>query len=115
MPGCFAVSAAEAAYREGGGWLEELLAYLRGNRDLLEKFVAEELPRLRLTHVEATYLAWIDVRDAPATDAAGACLHEGLALSAGADFGDPGYLRLNFACTRATLQEALRRLHAALA
>jgi len=115
MPGCFAVAAAEAAYRDGSGWLEELLEYLRGNRDLLESFVAEELPRLRLTHVEATYLAWLDVREAPVVDAAGACLHEGLALSAGADFGDPGYLRLNFACTRATLQEALRRLHAALA
>jgi cystathionine beta-lyase len=114
MPGCFAVSAAEAAYREGATWLEELLAYLRDNRDLLESFVAEELPRLRLSHVEATYLAWLDVRDAPVADAGAACLREGLALSAGADFGDPGYLRLNFACTRATLQEALRRLHAAL-
>ncbi len=114
MPGCFAVAAAEAAYREGDAWLGELLEYLRGNRELLEAFVAERLPRLRLTHVEATYLAWFDVRGAGLADAARACLHQGLALSAGADFGDPGYLRLNFACTRATLQEALRRLAAAL-
>ena len=114
MPGCFAVAAAEAAYRDGGAWLEDLLDYLRGNRDLLERFVAEELPRLRMTHVEATYLAWLDVRAAPVEDAAAACLREGLALSAGADFDGPGFLRLNFACTRATLQEALRRLRAAL-
>ena len=40
-PGCFAVVAAEAAYREGGPWLEELLTYLRGNRDLVEEFVAD--------------------------------------------------------------------------
>lgn len=51
-----------------------------------------------------TYLAWLDVRDAAIAAAAGACLREGLALSAGADFGDPGYLRINVACTRATLQ-----------
>ncbi|HEY5387527.1 MAG TPA: PatB family C-S lyase, partial [Thermoleophilia bacterium] len=56
FPGCLAIAAAEAAYGEGGEWLAELLAYLRGNRDLLEAFVAAELPRLTMTHVEATYL-----------------------------------------------------------
>ena len=114
FPGCFAIDAAEAAYRKGGDWLAELLAYLRGNRDLVESFIAESLPRVTITHVEATYLAWLDVRGLDRADAAKACLKAGVALSPGAAFGDPGFLRLNFACTRSTLQEALRRLQAAL-
>jgi len=114
FPGCFAIDAAEAAYRKGGDWLAELLAYLRGNRDLVESFIAESLPRVTITHVEATYLAWLDVRGLDHADAAKACLKAGVALSPGAAFGDPGFLRLNFACTRSTLQEALRRLQAAL-
>jgi cystathionine beta-lyase len=114
FPGCFAIAAAEAAYREGGGWLADLLEYLRGNRDLVEHFVAQSLPRVELTHVEATYLAWLDVRQLEHADAAKACLEAGVALSPGAAFGDPGFLRLNFACPRSTLQEALRRLRVAL-
>ncbi|MFA4964703.1 MAG: PatB family C-S lyase [Thermoleophilia bacterium] len=115
FPGCFALAAAEAAYREGGEWLAELLAYLRGNRDLVERFVAEELPRVTMSHVEATYLAWLDVRGAGLADPAAACVAAGVALSGGAAFGAPGFLRLNFACPRSTLQEALRRLRSALA
>jgi cystathionine beta-lyase len=114
-PGCFAVTAAEAAYRESGAWHADLLAYLRENRDALEAFVAAELPRVRLTHVEATYLAWLDVRDLGLDDPSAACRAAGVALSAGAAFGDPAYLRLNFGCRRETLDEALRRLATVLA
>ena len=110
FPGCFAVTAAEAAYRGGGAWHDGLLRYLRANRDALEAFVAAELPRVRMTHVEATYLAWLDVRDLGLEDPAAACRSAGVALSAGAAFGDPAYLRLNFGCRRETLDEALRRL-----
>lgn len=110
FPGCFALAAAEAAYREGGPWLEELLAYLRGTRDALEGFVGASLPRVRMTHVEATYLAWLDVRALGLDDPAATCRGAGVALSDGADFGAPGFLRLNFACPRATLDEALERL-----
>ena len=115
FPGCFAIAAAEAAYREGGEWLAELLAYLRGNRDLVEAFVASQLPRLTMTHVEATYLSWLDVRALGLDDPAAACRAAGVALSAGAAFGDPAYLRLNFACRRALLEEALERLRGVLA
>jgi cystathionine beta-lyase len=113
FPGCFAITAAEAAYRGGGGWHRALLEYLRGNRDVLEEFVADR-PRVRMTHVEATYLAWLDVRDLGLEDPAAACRSAGVALSAGAAFGDPDYLRLNFGCPRATLDEALRRLEPVL-
>ena len=110
FPGCFAIAAAEAAYREGLPWLEELLVYLRGNRDLLERFVAERLPRVVVTHAEATYLAWLDVRALGLADPGEACRRAGVALSNGADFGTPDFLRLNFACPRSTLEEALERL-----
>lgn len=110
FPGCFAVTAAEAAYRKGGTWHAGLLDYLRGNRDALEAFVAAEFPHVRMTHVEATYLAWLDVRDLGLDDPAAACRAAGVALSAGAAFGDPAYLRLNFGCRRETLDEALDRL-----
>ena len=115
FPGCFAVTAAEAAYREGGEWHDGLLDYLRGNRDALEAFVAAELPRVQMTHVEATYLAWLDVRELGLDDPAAACRAAGVALSAGAAFGDPAFLRLNFGCPRETLDEALRRLATVLA
>ena len=112
-PGCFALAAAEAAYREGGPWLDELLEYLRGNRDLIERFVAEKLPGMTTTHVEATYLAWLDARGLGFADPARAFRQAGVALSDGIEFGAPGFLRLNFACPRSTLEEALERMRRA--
>ncbi len=115
FPGCFAIAAAEAAYRDGDDWLQELLVYLRGNRDLVETVVAESLPGVTMTHVEATYLAWLDVRGLDLADPGGACVRAGAALSDGATFGAHGYLRLNFACPRGMLEEGLRRVRLALA
>jgi cysteine-S-conjugate beta-lyase len=115
FPGCLALAAAEAAYRGGREWREGVLAYLRVNGELVERCVAESMPRVVTTHVEATYLAWLDVRSLGLADPARACLEAGVALSAGAAFGDPGFLRLNFACRRETLREALRRLRPVLA
>lgn len=114
MTGCFAVVAAEAAYREGGPWLAALLEYLRGNRDLVERFVAESLPRVRTTHVEATYLAWLDVRGLGLPSPAKACEEAGVGLSDGRAFGGPGFLRLNFGCPRSLLEQALDRVRTAL-
>lgn len=114
LPVCFGVVAAEAAYREGGPWLEELLVYLRANRDLVEQFVATSLPGVTMTHVEATYLAWLDVRSLRLPDPAAACERAGLGLSAGRLYGGEGYLRLNFGCPRSVLTEALRRLQVGL-
>ncbi len=114
MPSPLAVAAAEAAYREGAEWLVALLAYLRGNATVVERFVADLLPTVVTTHVEATYLAWLDVRAAALPNAHEACLRAGVALNDGADFGAPGFLRLNFACSRSTLDEGLRRVQRAL-
>ena len=104
--------ACEAAYRECGDWHRQLLAYLRRNRDAVAATVARQ-PRLAMAPVEATYLAWIDARGLGLADPARHFEAYGLGLSDGADFGAPGWLRLNFGCTWATLEEALSRLERA--
>lgn len=102
-------TAAEAAYRHGEEWRLQLLSYLRGNRDLL---IAEinAIPGLAMTHVEATYLAWIDSRGANIENPALFFEQAGVGLSDGADFGAPGFVRLNFGCSRTLLVESLERI-----
>ncbi len=110
-------AACEAAYREGEPWRQALLEYLRGNRDLLIKTLAVHMPGIRLeAPIEATYLAWLNVSALNLPDPIEHFERHGIGLSEGVYFGArPGtYVRLNFGCSRATLEEALRRLdHAA--
>lgn len=106
--------ACEAAFAEAGDWRRALLAVLRRNRDRVAAAVAA-LPPLTTTHVEATYLAWIDVRGLNLLHPQRHFETHGLGLSDGADFGAPGWLRLNFGCPAPTLDEALRRLAAGVA
>ena len=106
------LAACEAAYRDSGDWHRELIDYLRINRDLVQAAVSHEKGP-RMTPVEATYLAWIDVRELGLTKAAAHFEAYGLGLSDGADFGAPGWLRLNFGCARSTLEEALKRFSTA--
>jgi cysteine-S-conjugate beta-lyase len=105
----FAYEAALAAYRECGGWLEAQLAYLRSNRELVEKRVAS-IPGLKMAHVEATYLAWIDASGLDVADPYQHFIKRGVAMSPGAQFGAPGYVRLNFGTRRALLEKALQRM-----
>ena len=109
----FGYVAALAAYREGEPWLAAQLAYLRGNRDLVEQAVAG-LPGLAMAHVEATYLAWIDAGGLGVKDAQAHFLKHGLALSPGEQFGAPGYVRLNFGTQRSRLRTALERMASAV-
>lgn len=106
------LAACEAAYRDCADWHGELLTYLAGNRDRVAMAVAGA-GRVRMSPVEATYLAWIDVRPLGLSNPAAHFEAHGLGLSDGTDFGAPGWLRLNFGCPRATLDEALRRFTAA--
>lgn len=109
--------ACEAAYRHGGPWREALLAYLRGNRDRVLE-VVRAIPGLRTTPVEATYLAWIDAREAGLADPQRHLEAAGVGLAGGKPFGTGetyrGFVRLNFGCTRAVLDEALARMRGAL-
>ena len=107
------LTACAAAYRDSADWHRELLDVLRGNRQQLENVVAA-LPGVHMTHVEATYLAWLDVRELGLPDPARHFEAHGLGLSDGKDFAAPGWLRLNFGCTPKMLEEALRRLTAAV-
>jgi putative C-S lyase len=108
----FGYEAALAAYRECGAWLEAQLDYLRANRDLVERDVAA-MPGLRMAHVEATYLAWIDATGLGVADPHQHFLKHGVALSPGAQFGAPRSVRLNFGTQRATLSAALQRMKTA--
>jgi cysteine-S-conjugate beta-lyase len=109
----FGYSAAQAAYQDGETWRFALLAYLRGNRDLVEKKIGA-LPGLTMTHVEATYLAWIDARQSGLANPVRDLEEAGVGLSDGADFGAPGFVRLNFGCSRSLLLEGLDRMREAL-
>lgn len=109
-PSVFGYVATLAAFRHGGPWLEAQLAYLRGNRDLVERGVG-----LPMAHVEATYLAWIDCSRLRVEDPWQHFLRYGVALSPGAQFGAARFVRLNFATQRSRLREALARMARALA
>jgi len=102
-----------AAYRDCRDWHTALLAYLRRNRDTVADAVAG-MPGLAMAHVEATYLAWLDVRMAGLEDPAGFFEAAGVGLFDGKHFGGPGFLRLNFGCPRPLLLEALARMQRAI-
>jgi cystathionine beta-lyase len=112
-PSALACAAALAAYRDGDGWLAQLLEYLRGNRNYLQREIAT-ISGLSMTHVEATFLAWINVSQLKLDNAFEHFLAHGVALSDGAPMGNSDYLRLNFACPRATLEEIIKRIRKAV-
>jgi cysteine-S-conjugate beta-lyase len=110
--------AAQAAYEEGAAWLGECLEYLRGNRDYVLDFVRSRMPGVRLFPPEGTHLAWLDCRLAglPGNAQAFFLKSARVALNDGASFGPggEGFVRLNFACPRATLAAALERMAQAM-
>jgi cystathionine beta-lyase len=115
---CLGYTACEAAYSQGEPWRQELLAYLRGNRDFLLHSAACELPGVRVeAPIEATYLAWFNITALGLKDPVAHFERHGVGLSDGRHFGaKPGsHLRFNFGCTRATLAEALARMKQAIA
>ena len=114
-PNGFACDAAVAAFTEGAEWLDALREYLFANRAFAEDFIAENIPVIRAVKADATYLLWLDCRAVTSDDEAlQSRLREsaGVRLSPGSEYGKggEGFLRLNLACTRATLAEALERL-----
>ncbi|MDD3119667.1 MAG: PatB family C-S lyase [Victivallales bacterium] len=105
--------AAAAAYRDCHEWHQGLIAYLRQNRDLLEQTVAR-IPGIGMTHIEATFLAWIDMRGLGLEYPAKYLEEFGLGVSDGRDFGQAGFIRINFACPRSRLKKALSILEDAV-
>lgn len=106
---------AEAAYRDGEEWRQELMTYLKANRDTLVDFITTRCPGLSVTAGEATYLAWIDARSMGVENPAHHFEQKaGLFVSDGAYFGWPGWLRFNFGCPRARMLEGLGKIAGAL-
>jgi cystathionine beta-lyase len=112
-------TAALAGFRDGQEWLEQVLCYLKNNYDFLIGYFAEKLPSIRMTRMEGTYLAWLDCRKAGISgNPFEFFLKEAkVALNDGEEFGKggKGFVRLNFACPRKLLEEALQRMKHALA
>jgi cystathionine beta-lyase len=108
-----------AAYRDGQPWLDEALAYLEANRDHVVATVRREMPGVSVAPPEATYLAWLDCRQAGIPDNDPYTFFLGrakVALNDGRTFGrgGEGHVRLNFGCPRATVTEGLGRMARAL-
>ena len=110
------IAAHKAAYEHGGAWLEQLKAYVDGNLALVDRFLKENIPAARFTIPEATYFAWVDLGDALPQVAdlpdffankAGVLLEGGDGLFVG---NAKGYIRLNLAMPRATVQTGLERI-----
>lgn len=112
------VTAALAAYRDGEPWLQSVLDYMERNRDYLMNYIHEKLPEIQMAVPEGTYLAWLDCRALSLeTSPAEFFLKKArVGMNDGADFGmgGQGFVRLNFACPRATLENALDRMQKAV-
>lgn len=115
------LAAALAAYRDDpdvSDWLSSLLQYLTANRDWLVDFILRQLPEIRTTVPQATYLAWLDCREAGSDGSPYEFFLQqaNVGLNDGSVFGPngQGFVRLNFGCPRSTLVQALGRMKAAL-
>ena len=118
-PNALGTVACEAAYRAGEEWLDQLKDYLLQNLNFLRKYLEENLPQIRLVEPEGTYLVWLDCSG---LGISGRELDQfivekaGLWLDGGSMFGPSGadFQRVNIACPRATLTQALNQLKAAV-
>jgi cystathionine beta-lyase len=117
--------AADAAYRRADDWLNELIAYLRANRDFVIDYLAERAPEIRLTRPQGTYMSYLDLSrlPLPADQSASQYLEQvgRVALNAGDSFAGvmaqrprDYFARLNFACPRDRLREGLERIVSAV-
>jgi len=109
----FGYTAARVAFEDCADWHALLLEYLRGNLEIVERAV-RRMPGLSMAPVEATYLAWIDMRATDLENPAVFFEDAGVGLQNGAEFDGPGFVRLNFGCTRNLLEKALDRMAAAV-
>lgn len=117
--GVMGIAACQAVYESGDEWLEQLLVYLAGNMTFMAEFLQAKLPKVKMIKPEGTYLAWLDFRalgldpdvlDALILDKARLWLNRGEIFGA----GGAGFQRLNAACPRSVLRQAMERLADAL-
>lgn len=111
--------ATEAAYAKGGEWRDEMMEYMEGNRELVETYVRERMPKAKMDHPEGTYIFWIDFRGygLKGDDLQKFLIDKAkVAMNDGRSFGTEGdgFARINIGTTRAQLEEGLERIAAAL-
>ena len=109
------ITAAEACYTMGKPWLEELKKYLEGNIEFVRAFLAQNMPEVKLVEPEGTYLLWLDFHGTGLSNTEVKERVEGKAklwLDHGDIFGQGGELfeRINIACPRSTLEQAMKQL-----
>ena len=114
-PNSFAVTAAIAAFNKGGEWLDQLREYIGDNRRFTTEFIDSNIPELSVVPGNATYLLWIDISKlgTGSREYAGFLRDKtGLFLTDGIHYGKngDGFVRLNIACPRSTLEDGLNRL-----
>ncbi len=115
---CFSLVATQAAYEHGEEWLDQLIPYIEGNVKLVMEYFSKNIPLIKPICPEGTYLIWLDCRQLGMN---GKQLNDfmihkaSLAMSAGTYFGKngEGFMRMNVACPRSTVEKALLRLKAA--
>ena len=105
--------ATEAAFKYGEEWRLQQIEYLRANRDYLMREI-NSINGLKMYPLEATFLAWIDVSKLGLDDPETFFENAGVGISAGKYFGDDNFIRLNFACRRALVEEAVGRIRKAI-
>lgn len=118
MGNIFGNVALVAAYTHGEEWLGQLMDYFKGNFDLLDAFMKERMPKVKVMHPDATYLIWMDFSAYGLTDELlnQKLVDAGVGLNRGLQFGKQGkgFMRINIGCPRTVLQEALLRIEKAL-
>ncbi|MFA5815466.1 MAG: PatB family C-S lyase [Bacteroidales bacterium] len=119
MGNVFGLEALQAAYEEGDQWLDQLLIYLRGNRQFIYDFLRSEIPQVEMMFPEATYMTWLDFRKLGMTpENLNKFIIEkaGLGLNNGTQFGPggEGFMRLNFGCQRSLLEQGFNQLKDAI-
>jgi cystathionine beta-lyase len=115
----FSLTAMEAAFTGGEEWLEQLLPYLSANFEYVVNYCKTRIPKIKTYAPDATYLMWLDCRELGLSNQA---LHDfmiqkaKLGLNDGASFGRSlsGFMRLNAACPRSVLEQAMGQLEAAV-
>lgn len=117
-PNLFGLTALEAAYRFGDEWLEQLLDYLQGNLDFAVEYFEQRIPKIKAVKPQGTYLVWLDCRQLGMDDMTlGSFMREKARVGFDDGFlfgpGGAGFARMNIACPRTILEEALKRIEAA--
>ena len=114
-PTMFATIGAEVAYTHGEEWLNQMLAYIEETIDVVNKFLIENVPQIKMFRPQASFLLWLDCRDLNLSQAQLVNLFVDkarLALNDGTMFGKEGegFMRLNIGSPRKVIVEALQRL-----